>query len=305
MKKAFLALLLVILVAGCIGGGEPSGGRDSARASVPTLGIVRLEHYPAELIAGDVFYLNATVENAGSGEAPLRDVEGEFYNFGSYLDRCSVISGGRYNLGGGDRADFSCLSRVKPKHSWADQDKESISQTVRFKTTYYYDLSLAMDGLTALEEREFERVNPSTNVESKSVGSPFSMEIELDSLPAKEGESFFATMKFSMDLSESQGIEEKGISRKYHVGLATLSIPSSFLIIDQGDFDSKRPCGEFTCLEANYVRLDNGQGSLTAEIKVPRMKQPEDSFSVRAFATSYKIFKIESVGISAESEKLT
>lgn len=294
MKKLILILALVLLV-GCIAPKTEESGKDG---SAPLEIIEFGKGIPEGLKAGEQVALSATIK----ASQPVKNAIAEFYDFGPYLIGCPPA-----NIGSIDKEDKTamCKIQIKRKIEWPDKSKISFSQAVKMKVKYGYEPFVALDDIKVLSEDEMNRAKPTVSSKTKEVSGPLSLNLEVKNQPARSDATFAIYLTIKAAIDNSKGIEVYPTSDgSYHIKYVQLQLPPSFSIYSMENFDEESKCnnGKNTCLQKNYLKLENGEATLRAVVKSPHVTVPQETFSVVATASGFSVFEIREVAVTASAQ---
>lgn len=302
------ALIVPVILAVCIQGGNnvgptpvPTGTAVSDTPNMEVSGFGR--DLPSKIIAGYQLAMEADLKNSApllsgrEGELSLKNVKAEFYNFGPYIAGCDDYAQSIGSLKPQETSDVKCTINVRMADEWPDRTKTSFDQTLKLKVSYSYDLLASLDDFKVLSKAEYARQNPAQAAKSVSIRGPLGMSLSVESHPVQEEKLFPVRVKLQATKSANQDIALTETAPAYNVQYVQLQVP--FAVAALGNFDRQEPCAGQTCLIKENVRLgSDGTATLDAYLQAPKLGSPEETYSVKALATGFTIFKIADLKIT-------
>jgi len=236
MKRA-LVLVLIVFLAGCIGGKDetptrPSGTTDDTEPVYSGEELtVYLDELPQEMTGGTEYF-----KIVAEAEEDIESVSVLIYNLGSYLTSPCDGKNTLRDIISGERKEVSCSLTL------TDDPLSDVNQEIMFEAIYKVKSYAGQIDLVVYDSEEFERISPATESKSVSIGEG---RLEISDSNVKEGER----VQVSIVIDGSLSIGEVC---RCSVESAILKVPKGFTISGLETW-SKYTCGSFNCYELKNI----------------------------------------------------
>lgn len=308
-KMRLMALLVLpVILAVCVQPGpeQPSASptpSGAAFSGTPDLGISDFGRgLPAKIIAGYQLSIEATLKNLAplidgrENELSLKNVKVEFYNFGPYITGCDDYAQSVGKLQPEETRDAKCVINVKATDGWPDRTRTSFDQTLKMKASFNYDLLASLDDIMVLSKSEFARQKLAQSSKTVSVKGPVGITITVDGQPIQEEKTFTVHLKLQATKTAGQDIVTTETAPQYNIQYVQLQVP--FAVAALGNFDRQEPCAGQACLIKENAKLNaDGTLNLDAQLQAPKLTSPQETYSAKALATGFTVFKMADLKI--------
>lgn len=273
------------------GGGYTGGDFDA-----PELGVtIDDTGIPDRLEPGEQALLLIRVENLApqsmndedNQRMTIRNVQVSLYNFGDFIG-CTPAVFEFSSLIPEEEREVTCTVTAPNKE---------ITQSIKIRTFYTYDLYASLDAIKVLSKEEYSRERPSTDIIESEVSGPLSMMLSASKVPVQSGRPITMAVDLEASVPGDGGIVEKSdFGNKYHIELLQVQIPEGFIVSSTGSFIQ-----EGNTLTASRVKLLDEKRTLSFSLTAPELSVPEETFSLSAVATGFEVFTNEKIDLKVVS----
>ncbi|MBR9689647.1 MAG: hypothetical protein GOV01_01980 [Candidatus Altiarchaeota archaeon] len=246
--KAYFALALIVLMAGCIGGGDglttPTNSQDTETDNSPRTHqgeelSVYLSELPIDISKGATKYFKIVAE----ADEDVESVKVLVYNLGNYLESSCEGSNTLRDVVAGNYKEASCSIKV------VDEPIEEINQDILYEAVYKVSKYVGQVSFKVYDDDEFERVDPSYGDKDVDlvVGT-----LTVSPENVKEGEDIEISLNLDEELAQ-------GDNCACSIEKVLVKIPQGFSVSGFTGW-TRYVCGSFNCYERRNLDtpLTNG-----------------------------------------------
>lgn len=273
---------------------KPSGtGTQPSKMAAPELQIeIDKNSIPAKILEQEQVPIVVRIKNKASvsmseeenQRITIRNIKVLFYDFGGFIG-CTPSSYDFPTLGPSEEREITCMVTAPAR---------PVSQTIRIRTYYTYDLYVNLPDVHVLSTEEYQRERSSIAVKEASVSGPLTMSISASKIPVQQGSPLNVAIKLNAKSAKGGGILEKeqgGL--KYHVELLQVQIPETFTVSFTGSFTQTGDA-----LTTEFVRMLSGEKTLSFSLVAPEISTPRETFSISAVATGFDVYSDNDVKLN-------
>lgn len=213
----------------------------------------------------------------------IRNVRVLLYDFGDFIG-CTPSNFEFSILSPDEEREISCTITAPNKE---------ISQTVRIRTFYTYDLYASLDNIQVMSKDEYTREKPSTDIVETEVSGPLTIKLSASKVPVQSSRPLNIAVEISSKIKTAGGVLEKDdLGVKYNVELVQVQVPEEFVVSYSGPFTQVG-----NTLSISKVKLLGDERKLSFSLTAPELTTPRETFSLSAVATGFDVFMDEELNL--------